>query len=176
MLHRGAKKNLAARSTKILIGIGKKLNGFFRKTAVFSHTADGELVKIPVSVHKPDEAVRIAAVSAEDYGCESKAKIAHARVADRLRAAIRVKAAVRTGCNEAVEEPVHKRMATAEISTRFESVSAEQQHGQAIRLTDQVSIPPREPVMIQMKAPGADEGLHKWTPAKHEKATDECAT
>ena len=118
---------------------------------------DGELVKIPVSVHKPDEAVRIAAVSAENYCCESKAKRARARVADRLRAAIRVKAAVRAGCNEAVEEPVHKRMATAEISTRCESVSAEQQHGRAIRLTDQVSIPPREPVMIEMKAPGAGE-------------------
>ena len=63
---------------------------------------DGELVRIPVSVHKPDEAVRIAAVSAENYCSESKAKMAHARMADKLRAAIRVKAAARAGCNEAV--------------------------------------------------------------------------
>jgi len=52
---------------------------------------DGELVRIPVSVHKPDVAARIAAVSAENYCSESKAKMAHARVADKLRATIRVK-------------------------------------------------------------------------------------
>ena len=73
---------------------------------------DGELVKIPASVHKPEEAVRIAAVSAENYCTESRAKTAHARVADELRAAIRVKAAARTGCNESEEEPLYRRMAT----------------------------------------------------------------
>jgi hypothetical protein len=121
----------------------------------------GELVRIPVSVHKPDEAVRIAAVSAENYGSESKAKAAHARVAGKLRAAIGVKATARVGCNEAVEEPVYKRIATAEISRRCESVATEQQQGQVIRLTDQISIPPREPVMIEMQASGAGRGLHK---------------
>ena len=67
---------------------------------------DGDLVKIPVSVHKPDEAVRIAAVSTEDYCRESRVKAAHSRVAGKLRATIRVKAAARAGCSDTAEEPL----------------------------------------------------------------------